>query len=236
VQWKGYVPGLVGAVMVWVPPLLGMTASNRPAVSEVTVWSTPSLLVTVIFAPGLTLVGTMYLKSLMLIFAAAAGVAAGAGEELLAEGLDVPEGVVALAVLELVVLEDALTGGVEVLCPVVDWPPLPQAPRKKTLQVAAIAPAVRRVVIGVRPVSGWRILSLGVRYPRVHRLGSWRTRGSFRVPWGPAGSVGDLWLAPGGSASILCRAAPLVVMSAVDVPAAGRPPVGLAWWARKFSL
>lgn len=87
---------MVGAVMVWVPPLPGMTASNCPAVSEVTVWPTASELVIVIFAPGLTLTGTVYVKFLMVIFAAAAGVAAFREllvEELLVGGFDVPDGV-----------------------------------------------------------------------------------------------------------------------------------------------
>lgn len=125
------------------PPLLGMIASNSPAVSEVTVWFTESELVTVIVAPGLTLVGTWYAKFLMVIFTAVAAV-----EELLAEGIDVPDGVAALVVL---VLGEALTDDVAVL---VDWPLLPQAPRRKTLQVAAIAPAVSRAVIAVRPIIG----------------------------------------------------------------------------------
>lgn len=158
-QWKGYLPGLVGAVMVWVPPLLGMTASNCPAVSEVTVWSTESELVTVIVAPGVTLTGTVYLKFLMVIFAVAAGAGAAVEElfvdELLVEGVDVPDPVVVGLVV--LVLEEALTDGEDALDAVlVDWPPLPQAPRRNTLQVAAIAPAVRRAFIAVRPINGWK--------------------------------------------------------------------------------
>lgn len=146
-QWKGYLPGLVGAVMVALPPPLGTTALNSPPLSEVTVWSTLSELVTVIFAPGSTLVGTWYLKFLMVIFATAAV------EELLAEGSDVPDGVVEPVVLE---LEEALTDGVEVPDAVlVDWPPLPQAPSKKTPQVAATAPAVSRTFITVLPIHRW---------------------------------------------------------------------------------
>ncbi len=192
-QWKGYLPGLVGAVMVWVPPLPAMTASNSPAVSEVRVWPTASELVTVIVAPGVTLTGTVYLKFLMVIFAAAAGAGAAVEEllveELLLEGFDVPDPVAGLVALAAGVLEEALTGGVEDgLGPVlVDCPPLLQAPRRKILQVAASAPAVRRAVIAVRPISGWRFLSRGVRHRPPHRWGPCRTPRPACVPLGGGG-------------------------------------------------
>lgn len=86
VQWKGYLPGLVGAVMVPLPPPPGTVTSKSPPWSEVTVCERLSESVMVIFAPGFTLTGTPYLKSLMVISALAAGWAA--ADDPLADGFD----------------------------------------------------------------------------------------------------------------------------------------------------
>ena len=122
VQWKGYLPGLVGAVIVPLPPPPSIAVSKRPAWSEVTVCEAPSELVMTIFAPGFTLTGTWYAKSLMVIAAGAADGAAGvegAVDDPLAEGIgmvdvDGFEGVVP-AVL---VVDEAAAGGVALPCPV----------------------------------------------------------------------------------------------------------------------
>src|SRR3954466_10891029 len=59
-QWNGYEPGFVGAVKVLVPVSAG--SSNAPPSSEVTVCAVPSLLSTVMLAPGLTESGVVKLK------------------------------------------------------------------------------------------------------------------------------------------------------------------------------
>jgi hypothetical protein len=65
VQWNGYEPGFVGAVNVLVP---GEAASlNALPVSAVTVCAVPSLLSTVIVAPGLTESGAVKLKLLIVM-------------------------------------------------------------------------------------------------------------------------------------------------------------------------
>jgi hypothetical protein len=78
VQWKGYVPGVVGALNMTVCPP-GARTSNWPRPSLVTVWSTESLLVTATVAPGDTVVGPVKVKFEMVMVADAAG--AGAEEE-----------------------------------------------------------------------------------------------------------------------------------------------------------
>lgn len=145
---------MVGAVMVPLPPPPSIEASKSPASSEVTVCVGPSMSVMVIFAPGLTLMGTWYAKSLMVILASAAGLA-GADDDPLADGVDVPEGV-ALAAL---VVDEAAVAGVDAPCPVlVGWLPLLQAPRRMTLQVAASAPVTSRAVMGVRPFGNAKMI------------------------------------------------------------------------------
>src|SRR4051812_16112648 len=64
-QWNGYEPGFVGAVKVLVPVSAG--SSNAPPSSEVTVCAVPSLLSTVMLAPGLTESGVVKLKSLIVM-------------------------------------------------------------------------------------------------------------------------------------------------------------------------
>ncbi|MGI8612487.1 MAG: hypothetical protein ACR2KL_00835, partial [Nocardioidaceae bacterium] len=54
------------AVNVAVPPPAVTLTSNRPGWSEVSVWLLVSALVTVTFAPGLTVAGPEYAKFLML--------------------------------------------------------------------------------------------------------------------------------------------------------------------------
>ena len=89
VQWKGYVPGAEGAVNVADAP--GPTfASKAPALSPVTVWPWASAFITVTVAPGATEAGVVYLKSLIVMVAAAAGtlVAALADSEEETEGAE----------------------------------------------------------------------------------------------------------------------------------------------------
>ena len=150
VQWNGYEPGLVGAVRVTVPPPPSALTSKTPPLSEVTVCEAPSMLVMVIFAPGLTLAGTWYSKSLMVIFASAAGLGFGAGA--------VCDGAVVLGVVFAGVVSpgpedsddvedaDADAAGAGESCTVVgDELPLPHDARNSTLQVAESAPARSRV-------------------------------------------------------------------------------------------
>jgi hypothetical protein len=69
VQWNGYEPGFVGAVKVVVPS--EAESSKELPSSEVTVCSVPSLLSTVIVAPGLTESGVENWKPEIVIVAAA---------------------------------------------------------------------------------------------------------------------------------------------------------------------
>jgi hypothetical protein len=58
VQWKAYEPGFVGAVNVLVDPASTVVSKALP-VSAVTLCVTPSMFITVTFAPGLTDAGVV---------------------------------------------------------------------------------------------------------------------------------------------------------------------------------
>ena len=70
-QWKAYLPGVVGAVNVAVAPAGTVTSKELPS-SAVTLWAS-SMFVTETVAPGLTETGVRYSKSSMLISAATTG-------------------------------------------------------------------------------------------------------------------------------------------------------------------
>jgi hypothetical protein len=73
VQPNGYLPGLVGAVNVAVPPSAVTLTSKAPCIVEVTVWFWLSWFFTVTFVPGATEAGTEYMKLLIVIACAALG-------------------------------------------------------------------------------------------------------------------------------------------------------------------
>jgi hypothetical protein len=83
VQWKGYEPGLLGAVKVLVAD--DAWSSKAFPLSAVTVWAVPSSLWTVTVAPGLTDAGVWKAKPLMVITAAEAVVPAADVEDAAAE-------------------------------------------------------------------------------------------------------------------------------------------------------
>src|SRR4051812_3229042 len=64
-QWNGYEPGLVGAENVLVPG--EAASSNALPLSAVTVCATPSLYSTVMVAPGLTELGVVNAKLLIVM-------------------------------------------------------------------------------------------------------------------------------------------------------------------------
>ena len=72
VQPKVYLPGLVGAVNVAVPPSAVTFTSKAPWVVEVSVWFWLSWFLTVTFVPGATEGVTEYLKLLIVIMTACA--------------------------------------------------------------------------------------------------------------------------------------------------------------------
>jgi hypothetical protein len=72
VQPNVYLPGLLGAVNVAVPPSAVTLTSKAPCIVEVTVWFWLSLFFTVTFAPAVTEAGVEYMKLLIVIMTACA--------------------------------------------------------------------------------------------------------------------------------------------------------------------